>query len=173
MDRWLPLGGHIELDEEPEQAALREAKENLEIRVKERTGELLAANQRLLQEVRLGELADGRVRHRRADGVHAVADEEGEVLDLAGLTGLDDEAHARPEAPADQVVVQARGRQEHRHGRTVAAHVLIGEDEERRAFPDGRLGLREKAVERRSQGAFAAGGWEEDVEVLRDDVGRP
>jgi len=27
IDKWLPLGGHIELDEDPEQAALREAKE--------------------------------------------------------------------------------------------------------------------------------------------------
>lgn len=27
LDRWLPLGGHIELDEDPEAAALREAKE--------------------------------------------------------------------------------------------------------------------------------------------------
>lgn len=27
LDRWLPIGGHIELDENPEQAALREAKE--------------------------------------------------------------------------------------------------------------------------------------------------
>jgi 8-oxo-dGTP pyrophosphatase MutT (NUDIX family) len=27
LDAWLPLGGHIELDEDPEQAALREAKE--------------------------------------------------------------------------------------------------------------------------------------------------
>ncbi len=27
LDRWLPLGGHIELDEDPETAALREAKE--------------------------------------------------------------------------------------------------------------------------------------------------
>ena len=27
LDRWLPLGGHVELDEDPEQAALREAKE--------------------------------------------------------------------------------------------------------------------------------------------------
>jgi 8-oxo-dGTP pyrophosphatase MutT (NUDIX family) len=27
LDKWLPLGGHVELDEEPEQAALREAKE--------------------------------------------------------------------------------------------------------------------------------------------------
>ncbi|HZF00269.1 MAG TPA: NUDIX domain-containing protein [Methylomirabilota bacterium] len=27
LDKWLPLGGHIELDEDPEQAASREAKE--------------------------------------------------------------------------------------------------------------------------------------------------
>lgn len=27
LDKWLPLGGHIELDEDPEMAALREAKE--------------------------------------------------------------------------------------------------------------------------------------------------
>jgi 8-oxo-dGTP pyrophosphatase MutT (NUDIX family) len=27
LDQWLPLGGHIELDEDPEQAALREAQE--------------------------------------------------------------------------------------------------------------------------------------------------
>jgi 8-oxo-dGTP pyrophosphatase MutT (NUDIX family) len=27
LDKWLPLGGHIEPDEDPEQAALREAKE--------------------------------------------------------------------------------------------------------------------------------------------------
>ena len=27
LGKWLPLGGHVELDEEPEQAALREARE--------------------------------------------------------------------------------------------------------------------------------------------------
>ena len=27
LDKWLPLGGHIELDEDPEQAAVREVKE--------------------------------------------------------------------------------------------------------------------------------------------------
>jgi 8-oxo-dGTP pyrophosphatase MutT (NUDIX family) len=27
LDKWLPLGGHVELDEDPEQAALREARE--------------------------------------------------------------------------------------------------------------------------------------------------
>ena len=27
LNKWLPLGGHVELDEEPEQAALRETKE--------------------------------------------------------------------------------------------------------------------------------------------------
>jgi len=31
LDKWLPLGGHIELDEDPEQAALREAHEELGI----------------------------------------------------------------------------------------------------------------------------------------------
>lgn len=29
LNQWLPLGGHIELDEEPEQAALREAREEI------------------------------------------------------------------------------------------------------------------------------------------------
>jgi 8-oxo-dGTP pyrophosphatase MutT (NUDIX family) len=27
LDKWLPLGGHVELDEYPDQAALREARE--------------------------------------------------------------------------------------------------------------------------------------------------
>jgi 8-oxo-dGTP pyrophosphatase MutT (NUDIX family) len=27
LDKWLPVGGHVELDEDPEQAALREARE--------------------------------------------------------------------------------------------------------------------------------------------------
>src|SRR5215468_7770512 len=34
LNAWLPLGGHIELDEEPEQAALREAKEESGLDVK-------------------------------------------------------------------------------------------------------------------------------------------
>lgn len=33
LDKWLPLGGHIELDEDPEQAALREAREESGIEV--------------------------------------------------------------------------------------------------------------------------------------------
>src|ERR1700689_2160060 len=34
LDKWLPLGGHIELGEDPEQAALREAKEESGLEVK-------------------------------------------------------------------------------------------------------------------------------------------
>jgi len=34
LNRWLPLGGHIELDEDPEQAALRETKEESGLDVK-------------------------------------------------------------------------------------------------------------------------------------------
>jgi 8-oxo-dGTP pyrophosphatase MutT (NUDIX family) len=33
LDKWLPLGGHVELDEDPEQAALREAREESGIEV--------------------------------------------------------------------------------------------------------------------------------------------
>lgn len=33
LDKWLPLGGHIELDEDPEQAALREVREESGIEV--------------------------------------------------------------------------------------------------------------------------------------------
>jgi 8-oxo-dGTP pyrophosphatase MutT (NUDIX family) len=33
LDHWLPIGGHIELDEDPEQAALREAEEESGLRV--------------------------------------------------------------------------------------------------------------------------------------------
>jgi 8-oxo-dGTP pyrophosphatase MutT (NUDIX family) len=38
LNRWLPLGGHIELDEDPEQAALRETREESGLEV-ELTGE--------------------------------------------------------------------------------------------------------------------------------------
>ncbi len=34
LNKWLPLGGHIELDEDPEQAALREAEEESGLSVK-------------------------------------------------------------------------------------------------------------------------------------------
>ncbi len=33
LERWLPVGGHIESDENPEQAALREVKEETRLRV--------------------------------------------------------------------------------------------------------------------------------------------
>ena len=40
LQRWLPIGGHIELDEHPEQAAIREAKEESGLNV-ELVGERL------------------------------------------------------------------------------------------------------------------------------------
>ena len=43
LDRWLPLGGHIELDEDPEQAALREAQEELDWYISARANALQVA----------------------------------------------------------------------------------------------------------------------------------
>ena len=40
LDQWLPLGGHIELDEDPEAAALREAKEESGLDVELISGKL-------------------------------------------------------------------------------------------------------------------------------------
>ncbi len=50
LNKWLPIGGHIELDEDPEQALLREVKEEcgLEIEVLSRKPELMSAGTRFL-----------------------------------------------------------------------------------------------------------------------------
>jgi 8-oxo-dGTP pyrophosphatase MutT (NUDIX family) len=40
LNRWLPVGGHIELHEDPDQAAIREVKEETGLRVKIRSPKL-------------------------------------------------------------------------------------------------------------------------------------
>ena len=56
------------------------------------------------------------------DRAAAVADEQREMVHLAGLAGLEDQADAGAQALADQVVVQAGDRQQGGHGREVAVH---------------------------------------------------
>ena len=54
LDKWLPLGGHVELDEEPEQAALRETREESGFEV-----ELIGEGKKLVQKrqaIKAGEL---------------------------------------------------------------------------------------------------------------------
>ena len=64
------------------------------------------------------------------DGAAAVADQQREVVHLAGLARLQDQAHARAQALADQVVVQAGNREERRHRRVLAVDAAVAQDED-------------------------------------------
>ena len=64
------------------------------------------------------------------DGGRAVADEQGDVVDLAHVAGLDDQADLGAGLLADQVVVHGGGEQQRRDRREVAAGVAVGEHDE-------------------------------------------
>ena len=81
---------------------------------------LLAGLQVVAERLALGHLAEQAVAHHLGDRLEgeigvdrrgAVADEEGEVVHLAGVAALDDEADAGPLLLAYEVVVHRRGEQ--------------------------------------------------------------
>jgi hypothetical protein len=76
----------------------------------------------------------------RVDGSGAVADEQGEVMDLARLAALQDEADPGARALADQVVVNTRDGQERRDRGVVAVDAAVGQDDEIVAVGDGGAG---------------------------------
>ena len=53
----------------------------------------------------------------RVDRAGAIAQEQGEVMNFAGIAAFDDQPGARAQPPADHLVVQARARQERRDRR--------------------------------------------------------
>ena len=79
---------------------------------------------RLVVDVRQQALADHVVEGLEGqvgvDGAAAVADEQGEVVDLARFAGFEHEADAGARAGADQVMVQAGDGQQRRDGRVLA-----------------------------------------------------
>jgi hypothetical protein len=66
----------------------------------------------------------------RVDRAGAVAEQQAEVVHLAGLAGLDDQAALGAHAAADEVVVDARGRQQRRDGGVVAVDAAVAEDQQ-------------------------------------------
>src|SRR3712207_5706823 len=60
-----------------------------------------------------------------------VADEQGEVVNLARLGRLDDEGRAGADAPTYQVVVDGRGREEARDGGLLRADPPVAQHEDR------------------------------------------
>ena len=75
----------------------------------------------------------------RVDGARAVADQEAEVVGLARLAGLEDEADPRPRPGADEVVVDGGDGEERRDRRVGLVVAAVGEDDEVVALGD-RLG---------------------------------
>ena len=67
------------------------------------------------------------------------------MMHLARLAGLDDEADRGPQALADQVMVDAGGRQQRRNRHAVGADHAVGQDDDVDAVVDGRLGLAQSA----------------------------
>jgi len=64
------------------------------------------------------------------DRARAVADEQGEVMDLAWFARFDYQAHARACALPDQVMVDPGQRQQRRDGRMLAIHAAVRQDED-------------------------------------------
>ena len=62
------------------------------------------------------------------DGLGAIASQQGEMMNFAGLSGLDDQTDLGPEPAADQVVMHGRGGQQRRNGYVLGIHVPIGDD---------------------------------------------
>ena len=94
-------------------------------------------------------------RTRSSTGLHrevgvdrggAVPDEQGDVVDLADVAGLDEQADLGAGLLADEVVVHGGGEQQRRDRREVAVGVAVGEHDEARALGDGRRHLGEDLV---------------------------
>ena len=103
------------------------------------------------------------------DGAGAVAREQGEVLHLAGLACLDDDAAPRPRSLPHQMVVHAAGREQHRHGGLFPADTAVGEHDDRRAACDRPGGFVADRVEPLPHPGRAFRSRKEQRDGFRDD----
>lgn len=87
------------------------------------------------------EVLDGLHREVRVDGGGAVADEQCDVVDLADVSGLDQQAHLGALLGADEVVVDGRGEQQRGDRRVLGVGVPVGENDEAGAVLDGGVDL--------------------------------
>ncbi len=83
----------------------------------------------------------------RIDRGGAVAEQAGELVDVAALGGLANQAGMRALVDPHEVMMHRAGGQEHRDGRMLGVDVPIAENDQRRALVDGLLSLGADAVE--------------------------
>ena len=94
------------------------------------------------------------------DGPGAVAEQEGEVVVLAGVAALHDQPGAGPQALAHEVVVEARAGQERGDRCVLGVDAAVGEDQEVGAVGDGGHGHVEDEVQGLLQPGGSLGGGE-------------
>ena len=81
------------------------------------------------------------------DGVGPVAEQNGEMVDLAGLAGGDDEVYFGAAALADQVVVQSGGGQQGGDGGQFGRQPPVAQHQQVGPFGDSFVGLGKEVVE--------------------------
>ena len=87
------------------------------------------------------QVLDGFHREVRVDGGGAVADEQRDVVDLADVAGLDQQAHLGALLGADEVVVDGGGEQQRGDRRVLGVGVPVGQDDEAGAVLYGGVDL--------------------------------
>ena len=109
-------------------------------------------------------------REVRVHGARAEADERGEVMHVARVAGLGDEAGAHPAPAADQLVVHRRDGEQHRDRRPLLVHHAVGDDEDGVPLVDGELRHLAQLVEGALQPLGAIGRREARVQCGEAEV---
>ena len=99
------------------------------------------------QQTLRGQRLYGLSRHVRVDRDSAVTDEEGDVVDLAGVPRLDDEADLGAGLLAEQMVVQGRSRQKRRNRGHFRVGFAVRQDQERHALGNRAVRFSEEVFE--------------------------
>src|SRR5690606_24229561 len=118
-----------------------------------------------------GEVADGGQGQVGGDRGGAVAQQQGDVVAFADVSGLDDEADLGAGLLPHQVVVDGAGEQQRRDGGAVGVGSAVAAADDVRSVGDGPRHLGADLVEPRGQGLPSAGGGVEAVDDVDPEGG--
>uniref|UniRef100_A0A6J5ZWJ4 Unannotated protein n=1 Tax=freshwater metagenome TaxID=449393 RepID=A0A6J5ZWJ4_9ZZZZ len=123
-------------------------------------------------DVTLGSHFGGAVEQQiRVDCARPVADQRGEVMNLARLSAFKNEPCLQPVAKPHQVMVDGGDCQQRRDRRPLCAHPPIGQDHDRRAGGDGIVRLVTEVRKAAAEAVRTFLNWPGDVErVSAEDV---
>ena len=104
-------------------------------------------------------LADGLEGQIRIDRAAAVADEAGELMNVAGLSRLADNAGTHPLADAAEVMMDGADGQQGGDGEVVSVDTLVAENQNPRAFVNGLFGSLAEGVDGRGKSSRSRRGF--------------